>query len=173
MSERIIFGALLGTTIGFGVGYLGARAGGSCPFMCNPYIAAGIGLVLGALFASSSQASIRDYTPSEHLITPDSADVFDDNVVNSATLALVEFGRPGCPHCQRLKPTMHELADEYENQATIAIVDTTEIRELARRYDVSEVPTLILFKDGEVVEQMVGYREKDKLQNLLNSILQD
>lgn len=172
MSERIIFGALLGATIGFGVGYLGARAGGSCPFICNPYIAAGLGLALGALFASSSQSSVRDYTPSAHLLTPDSAEVFDDRIVNSETPALVEFGRPGCPHCRRLEPIMHELADEYENDATIAIVDTTEIPDVARQYDIGAVPTLILYDNGEVAEQVVGYRDKKALQQMLDNHLE-
>ncbi|MFP4176394.1 MAG: thioredoxin family protein [Planctomycetota bacterium] len=170
MTDRVIFGALLGAAIGFGMGYLGSRAGTSCPFMCNPYIAGGIGLLLGALLAGSGHSSVRDYTPSPHLMEVDSADQFRAEVLEANQPVLVAFSRANCPHCERLKPTMHELADEFEGRALMALARTTSLKEVASKYDVSAVPTLVLFKAGEAEETLVGYREKDELAQLISSV---
>ena len=168
MTERVIFGALVGVTIGFGIGLLGSRTGGTCPIMCNPYVAAGFGLLLGGLFASSGTASVRDFTPSPHLIEIESEQQFQEVVLDSETPVLVEFGRPGCRYCRKLEPTMHELANQFAGRATVAKVNTRDLPALARRYEISAVPALFLFRDGEHVDQMVGYREKDDLSRLLD-----
>jgi thioredoxin 1 len=167
MTQRMIFGALVGATVGFGIGLLSSRTGGTCPILCNPYIAAGLGLFIGGMFASSGASSVRDYTPSPHLAQIKSEERFQETVLNSDRPVLVEFGYPGCHFCRKLEPTMHELADQFADRATVAKVNTRKLPEVTRRYGVKGVPALFLFKDGELVEHLVGYREKKVLQDLL------
>jgi thioredoxin 1 len=168
MTERVIFGALVGATIGFGIGLLGSRTGGTCPILCNPYVAAGFGMLLGGLFTSSGAGPVRDFTPSPHLVEIESEQQFQELVLEGEKPVLVEFGRPGCHFCRKLEPTMHELADRFAGRVAVAKVNTRDLSTLARRYEISAVPALFLFQNGEPVEQMVGYREKDVLVSLLD-----
>lgn len=168
MTEKVVLGALVGATIGFGIGFLGSRTGGTCPIMCNPYIAAGFGLVLGGLFASSTAGGVRDYTPSPHLMKLESQEDFEKHVLEGDGVVLLEFSRPGCHYCRKLEPTMHELADKYAGRVKVVKVDTTQLPGVAGKYDIQGVPTLFLFKGGDVAKKMVGYREKSELNELLN-----
>ena len=95
MTERLIFGVLLGATIGFGVGMLGARAGGACPIMCNPYIACVFGALMGALLANAARPPAQ-FTPSPYLLTIESRAAFERDVLQSDKPVLVEFYAPGC-----------------------------------------------------------------------------
>ena len=96
---------------------------------------------------------------------------FDEVVSKGVTL--VDFWAPWCGPCRMIAPIIEQLAEEYEGKATIAKVNTDEEQELAIRYGIRSIPTLLFFKDGEVVDYMIGAAGKDviaaKLDNILNS----
>ena len=78
-------------------------------------------------------------------------------------VALVDFWATWCGPCQTQGPIVDELASDIGDKAVIAKLDVDENQDIAGQYGVMSIPTLLLFKDGEVVEQMVGVHQKEDL----------
>ena len=76
--------------------------------------------------------------------------------LDSGELILADFWAEWCSHCQPLGPIMEELAQRYEGRAVVGKVNVDEARELAMRYGVMSIPTVIVFKNGKPVAQQVG-----------------
>lgn len=86
-------------------------------------------------------------------------------------VSLVDFWAPWCGPCQIQLPIVEELADELKGQANVAKVNVDDEQELAVKFGVRSIPTLLLFKDGELVEQMVGLKSKSVLKDkILNAV---
>ena len=94
---------------------------------------------------------------------------FDATVANGVTL--VDFWAPWCGPCRMIAPVIEELAEEYEGKATIAKVNTDEQQDIAVKFGIRSIPTILFFKDGEVVDQMVGAASKDVFAEKLNALL--
>jgi len=167
MGPKVLFGILLGATIGMAVGFVGRRAGGTCPLLCNPYGGAIYGAVLGALVAGMLSARPRPYAPSEHLLRVGSEEAFEGALAESQQPVLVEFYTSGCPACRRLEPELHSLADRFAGRATVAQVNAGELRALSARYGIRAVPTLLLFAGRQEKARVVGYRPQEELAALL------
>lgn len=86
-------------------------------------------------------------------------------------VVLVDFYADWCGPCKMISPILEELAKEYEGKVTIAKVNVDENGDIAGRYGVMSIPNLVLFKNGEVVKQVVGFQPKNQLQALLNSVI--
>ena len=93
---------------------------------------------------------------------------FDTTVSNG--LSLVDFWAPWCGPCRMLAPVIDELAGEFEGKANICKVNTDEEQDLAVKYGVRSIPTIIFMKDGEIVDQMVGAASKQALAEKLNAL---
>ncbi len=94
---------------------------------------------------------------------------FEEEVENSTLPVLVDFWAAWCGPCKMIAPIIDQLADEFDGKAKIAKVNVDENRDLSVRFQVQSIPTLLLFKDGEVVNQMVGARPKAELVKLLQN----
>ena len=86
-------------------------------------------------------------------------------------VTLVDFWAPWCGPCQVQLPIVDELAGEMAGQAVVAKVNVDEESHLAMEFGVTSIPTLILFKDGQVVETMVGLKSKQDLKSKIEAAL--
>jgi thioredoxin 1 len=88
---------------------------------------------------------------------------FDKEVLQSEQPILVDFWAEWCGPCKALTPVLEELSREYEGRIRIGKVNIDDFQHLAAQFNIHSIPTLLLFKKGEVVEQIVGLRSKRDL----------
>ena len=93
---------------------------------------------------------------------------FDDEVKEAATPILVDFWAEWCGPCRMVTPVLEKLADEYAGKARVGKVNVDEQGGLAAKFGVQSIPTLLLFKEGKVVEQFIGATSRDVLAKLLD-----
>ena len=87
---------------------------------------------------------------------------FETEVIKSSTPVLVDFWADWCGPCKMLTPTIEKLANDYVGKVKVGKVDTDSNREVSMKYGISAIPTVILFKNGQVAQKFVGLRgEKD------------
>ena len=94
------------------------------------------------------------------------AENFEDEVMYSATPVLIDFWATWCGPCRMVGPVVSEIAEEYEGKIKVGKVDVDDQPELAERFGVQSIPTIIIIKDGEEVARNVGFAPKEKLVQL-------
>ena len=96
---------------------------------------------------------------------------YDGEVIKSNMPVLVDFWASWCGPCKMMAPNVEEIATEYKGKVTVGKVDVDECQELATRFGIMSIPTLIVFKDGEKKEVLVGYRLKMQIAQVLDKYL--
>lgn len=99
------------------------------------------------------------------------AEDFESEVLNSDSLVLIDFFAEWCGPCKMLSPIVDQVADEFEGKVKIFKLDVDDAQEIASKYNVMSIPNLLLFKGGEVVEQLVGAMPKEQLVEKINANL--
>jgi thioredoxin 1 len=94
---------------------------------------------------------------------------FETDVLNSEKPVLVDFWAPWCGPCRRIAPLLEQFAQENSEAVKVVKINTDENMNLATGYRIDSIPTLILFKDGQVVERFVGF-DKFRLQEAISQI---
>ncbi|HNU86363.1 MAG TPA: thioredoxin [Syntrophales bacterium] len=96
---------------------------------------------------------------------------FDAEVLKSSQPALVDFWAPWCGPCRAIAPVLDELAEEYKGKVRVAKINVDENRKLAGDHGIQSIPTMLLFKDGKVVDKVIGLVPKDRLKALMDKVL--
>src|SRR5436853_7510939 len=91
-----------------------------------------------------------------------------DQVINSGKPALVDFWAPWCGPCRIVGPIVEELAPSYEGRAVITKMNVDDNPEVAQKYGVTSIPTLMMFKGGKLVDRVVGAMPKGELQKFID-----
>lgn len=96
---------------------------------------------------------------------------FEQEVVNSDKPVFVDFWAQWCGPCRAVAPIVDELANEYDGKIKVAKVNVDEEGELAQKFRVMSIPTLMVFKSGEVADKIIGARPKDELASVIEKNL--
>ncbi len=96
---------------------------------------------------------------------------FDQDVLKSDSLVLVDFWAEWCGPCKMLSPTVDKIANDYHGKVVVGKVNVDECNDIASNYGVMSIPTLILFKDGHPVDQVMGMVPQNAVEKLLNDNL--
>ena len=95
-------------------------------------------------------------------------DNFEQTVINSDVPVLVDFWATWCGPCRAIAPMLEQAAGDYDGKAVIAKINVDQNRPLAMQYNIRSIPALLVFKNGEVVNQAVGAINRSKLDDLLD-----
>lgn len=94
---------------------------------------------------------------------------FEEEVLKSELPVLIDFWAVWCGPCKMIAPSIDELANEYEGKAKIGKLDVDNNQQVATKYGIRSIPTLLIFKDGKMVDQIVGALPKPKIAEKLNA----
>jgi len=98
-------------------------------------------------------------------------DNFQNIVLQSKSPVMVDFWAQWCGPCLATAPILEELAKDYNGKIDFAKVDVDANGPLAAKYGIASIPTMLLFKGGQPVQQIIGYRPKKELQKVLDDVL--
>jgi len=90
---------------------------------------------------------------------------FEQEVKNSSIPVLVDFWAPWCGPCRKIAPIIDEIAEEFQDRIKVVKLNTDENIKTAQEYSISGIPSLLIFKNGEAVERLVGLMQKSSLQS--------
>lgn len=96
---------------------------------------------------------------------------FDEQVTNTDKLVLIDFYATWCGPCKMVSPIISEIANEYLNSVKVCKVNVDENQDLAVKYNIMSIPTLIFLKNGAVLKNIVGFSSKSELDSTIKSLL--
>lgn len=94
---------------------------------------------------------------------------FQEEVLNQEGAVLVDFFATWCGPCKMIAPLLSKIAEEYDGKVKIGKVNVDEQSELAMKYQIASIPTLVLFKNGKAIKSLVGLHSKNEIEEMINS----
>lgn len=107
-----------------------------------------------------ASANVKEFTDSN----------FESEVLDASEPVVVDFWAEWCMPCRILAPTIEEVADEHAGSVKVGKVDTDANREVSMKYSISAIPTVIIFKGGEVAKKFVGLTKKEDIETALSEL---
>ena len=101
------------------------------------------------------------------MTTSVNSETFTSEVLEQTKLVLVDFWAEWCGPCKQIAPTLEELAEKYSENLSVCKVDVDLNRELALQYNVRSIPSLMIFKNGEMVDSLIGAVSLEELEDLV------
>lgn len=95
---------------------------------------------------------------------------FEKEVLRSDKPVIVDFFATWCGPCQMLSPIISEIATEYKNKIKVCKVNVDENQDLAMKYQIASIPTLMIFKNGNLAKTCVGFTSKNELENIIEEL---
>ena len=105
------------------------------------------------------------------LVAQATAENWEAEVGNSSDVVMVDFWAVWCGPCQMVAPVVEELAQEYQGKLKVMKLNTDEVPEVAGKFQIMSIPTILFFKNGEPVEKIVGARSKQQFKQVIDSLL--
>ncbi|MDD4106654.1 MAG: thioredoxin [Candidatus Shapirobacteria bacterium] len=93
---------------------------------------------------------------------------FQTEVLDSKEIVLVDFFATWCGPCQMLTPVIESIALEFKDKVKIIKIDVDQSQDIATKYNVASIPTVILFKEGKIIDTIIGFRQKEDFINAIN-----
>jgi len=98
--------------------------------------------------------------------------VFEKEVLQADSLVIVDFWAPWCAPCRIISPILEEIAEEYHGRVKVVKINTDENQALAMKYNIRSIPTVIIFRDGETVDEIIGAVPKHMFKNKIDYFVQ-
>jgi thioredoxin 1 len=175
MFIQIAAGLLIGGGAGALMGYFGKCTSGTCPLTANPWRGAFVGALMGGLLASSFGSS-RFTAAADDAQGPAlriaSADEFDRLALQADKPVLVDFYSNSCGPCRRLAPSIESLAEQYAGRAVVCKVNVDKLPQLADRYGIHGIPTVIFFNRGSEARRLIGLNPQRTYAEVLDKLSQ-
>lgn len=93
---------------------------------------------------------------------------FEQEVMNESGLVVIDFWAPWCGPCKMLTPIFEELSNEYGDKVIFGKVNVDENPSIANKFRIASIPTLIFMKNGQIIENLVGFRPKQEIAKIIN-----
>jgi len=170
MMTSLVLTVLVGAGLGAGLGYFGKCSTGSCPLTANWRRGALYGATLGLLFHAvlpHDASSPAESTQNVRLIQESQ---FEPEVLQATEPVVVDFFATWCGPCKRLSPMLDELAEPLTNQVKFVKIDVDRSARLAEQFGIQAVPTVLIFRNGKVVDKIVGLPSRGALKVRLDSL---
>ena len=99
------------------------------------------------------------------------ADNFDEEVINASVPVVVDFWAEWCMPCRMIAPVLEEMSEQYEGKLKVGKLNVDDHGEIGTRYNIISIPTLLLFKDGQLVNQHVGAAPRATLEDFIKTAM--
>lgn len=169
--KTLFWGVLIGGAIGAILGYFGKCSSGTCPLTANPYRGAIFGAVMGAFILSVISPKLARRAESSHIVHIDSNVDFKTHVLDKRGIFLVDLFSNRCPPCWALAPIISSLADKYAGKVTVCKVNVDRVPEVAQRYGVSSIPTVLIINNGKKIKRLVGLQPETEYAAVLDKLV--
>ncbi len=169
---QLLVGLLVGGGLGAAMGYFGKCATGACPLTANPLRGGMVGSMLGALLAFSVGSSRESGgSASAGDLHVGDAEDFNTRVLAAQQPVLVDFYADWCGPCRMLAPTIESLAKQYAGRAVVVKVNVDSLPQVASRYGIQSIPTVLFFQNGKEVERLVGVQPQSAYSEVLDRLV--
>ncbi len=173
MLPSLIVPILVGVGLGAALGYFGQCSSGTCPLTSTWWRGALYGGTLGLLFGlASSQFASGNLNASTKNVTLIGEKDFEAEVTQSATPVLVDFFATWCGPCKALGPRLDKMADQFNGKIKFVKVNIDQSQNLAAKYRIEGVPTLLFFQKGKLIDTLVGLPPSATLEQKLDLLAQ-